>query len=133
MSVLTPRAASRRLIPESEVTRGSPEVMAFAAQAAETVKSGSRRRGRRTTGETPTPPDAGATSQTFQARVAETVTVRPPHWENLPEVPTEAESEAPPDGPSEPQPETPAPQPNKAGNEPGPAYEGPEAEPEKEP
>ncbi|MCX5888061.1 MAG: hypothetical protein NTY36_01250 [Deltaproteobacteria bacterium] len=115
-----------QLIPESEVERLGPEIMSFEAQAAETVKSG---RGRQV------PSGAG---QTFQARAAETVTLQPPHWQKLPEVPAEPaapaviETQGPLDGPSESQPEPPG-HPGEAEGEPAPAPEasqpdhGPEA------
>lgn len=137
MSALSTGETSRdgQPVPEEEVERGGPEVMSFQAQAAETAEFGPKGGRRRTTGETPVPSEAG---QTFQAREAETVTERPPHWENLPEVPAEAETpmetkpQAPANGPSGPQSETPASPSSMAGDEPGPAYEGPGIEKEKE-
>ncbi|MHB9075855.1 MAG: hypothetical protein ACYC6G_20330 [Desulfobaccales bacterium] len=116
-------------VPENEVERGGPAVMSFQAQAAETTKLGSRSRGKAA------PSEPG---QTFQARPAETVIVRPPHWENLAEVlpeaipPIETEPQAPSEASREPESETPALSLNAVGEEAGPAIEGAEAEKEKE-
>jgi len=86
-----------RVVPEPEVERRGPETMSFQPREAGTVVQGPRRRGSRSAGR-----DAGA-GQSFAAREAGTVTLRPPHWEGLTDSPAPAKiaPETAPDGPQE--------------------------------